>query len=285
MDAEIRPISDDEVDAFLRVIPSVAGLPMWEPDPVAWWSGPGVGPVFGGTPSPADLRSYRSDLTERDRTQAAFVAGKLAGTSLVLSLELTIPGRGPVPMGGVTAVGVLPTHRRQGLLRGMMRAVLDNCRDRGEMLAALNASEGGIYGRFGFGPATFQVRWELDRTRAALAQRPENRGQVELVGAADATAAGSDCTTGSGRAARARSAPIPASGITWPGRRTRATMAPGPSCSSCIPARQARPTVPPSSGFRGRPTRPPAGSSRSTGWRPRRRRPTPTSGPSWPTST
>jgi predicted acetyltransferase len=177
------------VDAFLRVIPSVAGLPMWEPDPVAWWSGPGVGPAFGGTPSPADLRRYRSDLTEPERTQAAFVAGKLAGTTAVLSLELTIPGRGPVPMGGVTAVGVLPTHRRQGLLRGMMRAALDDCHDRGEMLAALNASEGGIYGRFGFGPATFQVRWELDRARAGLARPPEHPGQIELVDAADATAA------------------------------------------------------------------------------------------------
>ena len=189
MDAEIRPISDDEVDAFLRVIPSVAGLPMWEPEPAAWWSGPGVGPVFGGIPGNAELRRYRSDLTERDRTQAAFVAGKLAGTSAVLSLELTVPGRGPVPMGGVTAVGVLPTHRRQGLLRGMMRAVLDDCRDRGEKLAALNASEAGIYGRFGFGPATFQVRWELDRARAALARVPEHPGQVELVGAAAAKAA------------------------------------------------------------------------------------------------
>jgi len=189
MDAEIRPISDDEVDAFLRVIPSVAGLPMWEPEPAAWWSGPGVGPVFGGIPGNAELRRYRSDLTERDRTQAAFVAGKLAGTSAVLSLELTVPGRGPVPMGGVTAVGVLPTHRRQGLLRGMMRAVLDDCRDRGETLAALNASEAGIYGRFGFGPATFQVRWELDRARAALARVPEHPGQVELVGAAAAKAA------------------------------------------------------------------------------------------------
>ncbi|HEY7014571.1 MAG TPA: GNAT family N-acetyltransferase [Streptosporangiaceae bacterium] len=189
MDAEIRPISDDEVDAFLRVIPSVAGLPMWEPEPAAWWSGPGAGPVFGGTPSDAELKRYRSDLPELDRTQAAFVAGKLAGTSAVLSLELTIPGRGPVPMGGVTAVGVLPTHRRQGLLRGMMRAALDDCRDRGEMLAALSASEAGIYGRFGFGPATFQVRWELDRTRAALARPPENPGQIELVGAAQAMAA------------------------------------------------------------------------------------------------
>ena len=165
------------------------------------------------------------------------MAGKLAGTSAVLSLELTVPGRGPVPMGGVTAVGVLPTHRRQGLLRGMMRAVLDDCRDRGEMLAALSASEGGIYGRFGFGPATFQVRWELDRTRAALARPPENPGQVELVGAAEAMAAWPRLHDQVRQARAGEVSAYPGSGITWPGRRTRATTVPGPSCSSFIPGR------------------------------------------------
>src|SRR2546428_212581 len=48
---------------------------------------------------------------------------------------------------------------------------------------------GGLSGRFGFGPATSQVRWELDRARAALARLPEHPGQVELVGAAAAKAA------------------------------------------------------------------------------------------------
>ena len=56
-------------------------------------------------------------------------------------------------MRGVTWVGVLPTHRRRGVLREMMRFQLDDFRRRGEPLAALWASESVIYGRFGYGIA------------------------------------------------------------------------------------------------------------------------------------
>jgi predicted acetyltransferase len=187
MDAEIRPIAADEGDTFLRTTPSGNGLPSDEPEPAPWWAGPGTGPPFGGIRSNEELD--RSELQELDRTQAAFVGGEMVGTSAVFSLELTIPGKGPVPMGGVTAVGVLPTHRRQGLLRAMMRAMLDDCRARGEMLASLSASEGGIYGRFGFGPATVQVRWELERHRARLAHPPQRHGRIQLVAEAEAKGA------------------------------------------------------------------------------------------------
>jgi predicted acetyltransferase len=104
----------------------------------------------------------------------------------VLSLEVTVPGRGPVRMGGVTDVGVTATHRRRGVLTAMMRAMLDDCRDRGEALAGLGASEGGIYGRYGFGPATFQARWELARSQAAFARPVDDPGGLELVGADEA---------------------------------------------------------------------------------------------------
>ena len=67
--------------------------------------------------------------------------------------ELTVPG-GPVPCAGVTVVGVLPTHRRRGLLRRMMEAQLRDVRERGEPIAALWASEETIYGRFGYGLAS-----------------------------------------------------------------------------------------------------------------------------------
>jgi predicted acetyltransferase len=170
MDIEIRPVTADEVDAFIRTVPGLAGLPNTEPEPAAGWSGPGIGSPFGARISDEEVARYRSEVLELDRTQAAFADGRLVGTSGVLTLELTIPGQGPVPMGGVTSVGVLATHRRRGLLRGMMRAMLDDCHGRGEMLAGLGASEGSIYGRYGFGPATFQVRWELERSKARLSR-------------------------------------------------------------------------------------------------------------------
>ena len=58
-------------------------------------------------------------------------------------------------MGFVDDVTVLPTHRRRGVMSRMMRAQLDQMRERGEPLAALSASESLIYERFGYGIATW----------------------------------------------------------------------------------------------------------------------------------
>lgn len=189
MEYEIRPIRDDEADAFIRAVPNAAGLPNWEPEPAASWAGPGIGPAFGELISDEEVARYRSEVRELNRTQAAFADGKLVGTSGLLTLELTIPGKGPIPMGGVTSVGVLATHRRRGLARRMMKAMLDDCHDRGELVAGLGASEGSIYGRYGFGPATFQVRWELDRAAARVARPAEDDGRLEFVDAATAVKA------------------------------------------------------------------------------------------------
>jgi predicted acetyltransferase len=46
-------------------------------------------------------------------------------------------------------VVVAPTHRRRGLLTALIEAVHDQAVERGEPLAGLTASEGGIYRRFG----------------------------------------------------------------------------------------------------------------------------------------
>ncbi|WP_275666284.1 GNAT family N-acetyltransferase, partial [Streptomyces cinnamoneus] len=51
------------------------------------------------------------------------------------SFELTLPGEALVPAAGVTGVGVLPSHRRQGVLTAMMRHQLVELRSRGEFLS------------------------------------------------------------------------------------------------------------------------------------------------------
>lgn len=85
-----------------------------------------------------------------DRKQIVGVAGSYA-------LEVTLPGRRVVPMGGVTWVAVAATHRRQGLMRRLIGAVHDDIDARGEPLATLYGSEGGIYHHVGYGAGT-QVR-------------------------------------------------------------------------------------------------------------------------------
>lgn len=70
-----------------------------------------------------------------------------------------------------------------------MTAMLRDCRDRGEPLAGLGASEGTIYSRYGFSPATFQVRSELERSAARFLGAPPAVDGLELVSADTARAA------------------------------------------------------------------------------------------------
>jgi predicted acetyltransferase len=139
-----------------------------------------IGHYFGWEPSEEEASGFMRILP-LDRMHAAFDDGALVGGAGVFPFHLTVPG-GDVPCAGVTVVGVLPTHRRRGLLTRMMRAQLADIAARGEPLAALWASEAGIYGRFGYGLATQNARIELDRYRVALAVPERREGTVRLVG-------------------------------------------------------------------------------------------------------
>ncbi|KNH15173.1 acetyltransferase [Arthrobacter sp. ZBG10] len=79
----------------------------------------------------------------------------------------------------ITAVTVRTTHRRRGLLRRMMAEDLRLAKDSGVSMAALTASEGTIYGRFGFGVASFERSVKVDTTaRFSLAHQAT--GTVEI---------------------------------------------------------------------------------------------------------
>ncbi len=117
---------------------------------------------------------------ELDRTRAAFEGDVIVGTSRNYSFELTMPGGAQIPAAGVSAVAVLPTHRRRGVLRLMMAALFDDTRERGEAVSMLTASEGGIYQRFGFGVSTFGRSIDVD-TRAAEFAVPRPEGRARLV--------------------------------------------------------------------------------------------------------
>jgi predicted acetyltransferase len=119
-------------------------------------------------------------LAEADRAFAAYDGERIVGTAGTFSFELTVPG-GMVPAAGVTIVGVHPTHRRRGILRQMMRAQLDHVRERGEPVAILWASEGGIYQRFGYGLATMRLGINVERHRNAYRLPHEPAGTVRFV--------------------------------------------------------------------------------------------------------
>ncbi|MEU6933358.1 GNAT family N-acetyltransferase [Streptomyces sp. NPDC046374] len=107
---------------------------------------------------------------ERERCLLARAAdGRPVGTAGTYAFELTLPGGSLAPAAGVTAVGVVPSHRRQGVLSAMMRHQLTELRAGGEFLSVLLASEAAIYGRFGYGPATYTRRLTVQRHQAAFA--------------------------------------------------------------------------------------------------------------------
>lgn len=126
--------------------------------------------------------------TELDRALAAYDNDRVVGTAGIFTFDLTIPG-GSVPVAGVTMVGVHPTHRRRGILTSMMRAQLQAIRERAEPMAILWASEPAIYGRFGYGLASFKASIEIERARAGFRDQHAPLGSFRLLGPDEATAA------------------------------------------------------------------------------------------------
>src|ERR1700710_3097612 len=98
---EIRSTPDQALDVFFDTIHAAFGR-------------------FPETPAEGGGGVWWSAL-EMDRNLLAVTAdGRPIGSAAAYSFELTLPGGILVPAAGVTSVGVLPTHRRQGVLSAMM---------------------------------------------------------------------------------------------------------------------------------------------------------------------
>jgi len=155
---ELRPIISDEIPEFVGVC--VAG--------------------FGESVDPARM-GLDWTTAELDRSVAAVVDGQIAGTGRLYSFEVVVPGLEVVPAAAVSWIAVLPTHRRQGILTGIMGRHLDDAVDRGEALAILHASEGTIYRRYGYGTASFVLSGRVDRPHSAFLLPVDDPGRNRLV--------------------------------------------------------------------------------------------------------
>jgi predicted acetyltransferase len=140
--------------------------------------------AFGDEPKDDDVDRQRR-MMPVDRVLAAWDAGRPVGVAASYPFELTVPG-GTAPAAGVTWVGVLPSHRRRGVLSELMRRQLEDVHGRGEPLAILWASEAPIYGRFGYGVAAPETFMDAERAAFALRDDPGPRGSVRLVTAEEA---------------------------------------------------------------------------------------------------
>ena len=141
---------------------------------------------FGRSAPNPDYTERLTRILPAESVYVAWEGGRAVGGLGAFPFQLTVPG-GRVPAAGVTIAGVLPTHRRRGILRAMMRALLDAAHARGEAVAYLWATEGTIYGRFGFGLASFVAEIDLARERSAFYASFSDLGRVRLaaLGAAE----------------------------------------------------------------------------------------------------
>jgi predicted acetyltransferase len=158
IDFELRPVTREELSAFTHT------------ELTAFGERP-------GDPARIDLDWTSLEL---DRTLAAFDGDEIVGTGRLFTFELTMPGGSLLPAAAVSWIAVLPTHRRRGILTAIKRCQLDDAAERGEALAMLYASEGGIYRRFGYGIATSSMSVSVD-TRHSAFLHPVPAGRVRIV--------------------------------------------------------------------------------------------------------
>jgi len=157
LDIEIRSLRDDEYDAFMRA----------------------QSRAFGGVWSEEERKGDRP-IFEAERSLVAVDGGEMVGGGIACTMRLAVPG-GTLPAAGITSVGVSPSHRRRGILRALMRRQLDDVHERGEPLAALWASEGPIYGRFGYGLGSWSGSISVDRGHAAFQTATEASGRIAVL--------------------------------------------------------------------------------------------------------
>ena len=154
----VRPLIPADMDRFLEL------------DNIAFLEGP-VSP---------EMAAWQLRFLEIDRSIGLFDQGEQVGGASIFTLQLTVPEARQVPMAAVTWVSVLPTHRRRGGLRAMMRHQLDTLHETGaEPVAGLCASQAPIYGRFGYGVASSAVTLSVPRQANAL-RLPPGTEEVSL---------------------------------------------------------------------------------------------------------
>jgi predicted acetyltransferase len=146
VDIEIRNVEPAEFDEYMQVLEA----------------------AFSAALPRAEVERIRK-VAEFDRLLVALEGGRMVGGAGSVSFRMTVPGGDAIPVAAVVGVGVLPTHRRRGINTELMRRQLDDVKARGEAVAALYASEANIYGRFGYGIATFEGSIRVEKRDAGLA--------------------------------------------------------------------------------------------------------------------
>ncbi|WP_285115249.1 GNAT family N-acetyltransferase [Leifsonia sp. fls2-241-R2A-40a] len=133
----------------------------------------------------ADFRGFHSERPKKEVLEEArgYLGGRRTtgvyddaipaqepvGTVNSWVAPLTVPGGERVDAWAISSVTVAPTHRRRGIARALLGSELRSAHELGIPLAILTVSESVIYGRWGFGPATYATSWTIDTKRVRWA--------------------------------------------------------------------------------------------------------------------
>ncbi|MET9364877.1 GNAT family N-acetyltransferase [Streptomyces sp. NPDC006632] len=162
---EFRDVPESDVDRALEL----------------WWL------VFHDRPDEPEKREYHRAMVLRCDRVGAYDGDALVGFLVAHRFTLSVPG-GELPCPGLTFVSVAPTHRRRGVLSGMIAEVFRRCAEHGRPVAALWATEAAIYGRFGFGAGTYGTSVEIDSTRPLALRIDADPRALRLIDPDDAPA-------------------------------------------------------------------------------------------------
>jgi predicted acetyltransferase len=154
----VRDVTDDDWPGVALLIATSFGS-FWHAETIAAWR---------------ESMPPRSSVVVSD-------GDDIVGMAHYLDFAMAVPGGAILPTAGITWVGVAPTHRRRGLLRAMYTDLHERVADAGYPIAALTASEGGIYGRFGYGAATTDTELIVDRRFARFHRDAPDPGGVRIV--------------------------------------------------------------------------------------------------------
>lgn len=142
--------------------------------------------AFGGSPHD-EMAEVEKELFPWERSLGSYDGDQLVAAAAAFRLRMVVPGGLLRPMAGVTWVSVLPSHRRRGLTRAHMTKQLRDLYEAGdEAVAALWASEPGIYGRYGYGLAGWSLGVQVPRPTRLVGAPSDPSLRLRLVPAADA---------------------------------------------------------------------------------------------------
>ncbi|MGY0499019.1 GNAT family N-acetyltransferase [Nocardia sp. FBN12] len=141
----------------------------------------GFGMRYGG-----DENEFRGEIFPVERSLVAVEGDRIVGHTVDRTMTVTVPGERTVRAAGVSGVAVAATHRRRGILRELYTAQHARTEADGVPLTIFTASEGTIYGRFGYEVAILDTSIRIDTRRAEFRSTTPGPGGVTLETLVDA---------------------------------------------------------------------------------------------------